>query len=119
MRVKKRDGSFEPVSFDKISKRLENLKIPNVDTILVAQKVIQGIYDGVTTVELDTLSAETAIYMSTSNPNYEKLAVHIAVSNLHKETPKEFNLSNMSQEVAEIFQKLPLPIAHSKEQGID
>lgn len=106
MRVKKRDGSLEPVSFDKILQRLTNFNIPNVDTTLVAQKVIQGIYDGVPTVELDVLSAETAVYMSTTHPNYEKLAVSIAVSNLHKETRADFAdlYQFMSSEVATIFQ---------------
>ena len=105
MRVKKRDGSLEPVSFDKITKRLNHFNIDHVNIQLVAQKVIQGIFDGVTTVELDVLSAETAVYMSTTHPNYERLAVCIAVSNLHKETKETFDTQFLSPEVADIFEK--------------
>lgn len=105
MRVKKRDGSFEPVSFDKITRRFERFDIKDVNVQLIAQKVIQGIYDGVSTVDLDNLGAETAAYMSTIHPNYEKMAVCIAVSNLHKETSEDFeNLYQyMDPEISKIF----------------
>ena len=53
-------------------------------------KVISGVYPGVTTVELDTLAAETAATMTTKHPDYAILAARIAVSNLHKETKKTF-----------------------------
>ena len=57
----------------------------------VTQKVISGVYNGVTTVELDTLAAETAASMTTKHPDYAILAARIAVSNLHKETKKTFS----------------------------
>lgn len=103
MRVKKRSGNFELVSFDKITRRFELFKIEHVNIQLVAQKVIQGIYDGVSTKELDNLGAETAAYMSTIHPNYEKLAKCIAVSNLHKETGTDFAYSYMSEEIVQII----------------
>ena len=54
-------------------------------------KVIAGVYSGVTTVELDTLAAETAASLTTKHPDYAILAARIAVSNLHKETKKVFS----------------------------
>lgn len=62
-----------------------------VDPWLIAQKVINGLYPGVTTVELDNLAAETAATMTTKHPDYAILAARIAVSNLHKETKKVFS----------------------------
>lgn len=91
MRVKKRDDKLENVSFDKILARLTRLSVGlSVNAVLLAQKVIQGIYDGVSTSELDTLAAETSAYMSTSHPDYDKLAARIAASNLQKETKDSF-----------------------------
>ena len=57
----------------------------------ITMKVIQGLYSGVTTVELDTLAAETAATLTTKHPDYALLAARIAVSNLHKETKKVFS----------------------------
>lgn len=57
----------------------------------ITMKVIQGLYSGVTTVELDTLAAETAATLTTKHPDYTLLAARIAVSNLHKETKKVFS----------------------------
>ncbi|KAF9943666.1 Ribonucleoside-diphosphate reductase large subunit, partial [Mortierella alpina] len=62
-----------------------------VDPAQVTQKVISGVYLGVTTVELDNLAAETAAYMTTKHPDYAILAARIAISNLHKETKKVFS----------------------------
>ncbi|KAI8988002.1 ribonucleoside-diphosphate reductase large chain [Mycotypha africana] len=62
-----------------------------VDPVAVTQKVISGVYPGVTTVELDNLAAETAAYMTTTHPDYAILAARIAISNLHKETKKVFS----------------------------
>ncbi|QPB44445.1 ribonucleoside-diphosphate reductase subunit alpha [Medusavirus stheno T3] len=90
--VIKRDGQPEPVSFDKITKRLRCLcdmqpaLSDAVDPILVTQKVVQGVYNGVHTSQLDDLAAETAVFMSTLEPDYAKLAGRIVVSNLHKDT---------------------------------
>jgi ribonucleoside-diphosphate reductase alpha chain len=90
MYVYTRSGDKEPVKFDKITERIRalcfDLKEEFVDPVLIAQKVIEGIYDGITTTELDQLAAETAAYLSTRHPDYSTLAGRIAVSNLHKET---------------------------------
>jgi ribonucleoside-diphosphate reductase alpha chain len=95
MFVIKRDGRRESVKFDKITARIERLSygldVNYVQPIEVAKKVITGIYDGVTTVELDNLAAETAASMTTTHPDYAILAARIAVSNLHKITSKSFS----------------------------
>jgi ribonucleoside-diphosphate reductase alpha chain len=90
MYVITRSGEKEPVKFDKITERIEGLAfeldLKFVDPVKVTQKVIEGIYDGISTKELDQLAAETAAYLSTQHPDYSTLAGRIAVSNLHKET---------------------------------
>ncbi|MCL4641781.1 MULTISPECIES: ribonucleoside-diphosphate reductase subunit alpha [Olivibacter] len=95
MYVIKRDGRSESVKFDKITARIEKLCYglnPDlVDPIDVARKVIEGLYDGVTTSELDNLAAETAASLTTKHPDYALLASRIAVSNLHKNTVKSFS----------------------------
>ena len=95
MYVIKRDGKKESVKFDKITARIEKLcyglNPALVDPIDVAKKVIEGLYDGVTTSELDNLAAETAASLTTKHPDYTLLASRIAVSNLHKNTTKSFS----------------------------
>jgi ribonucleoside-diphosphate reductase alpha chain len=94
MRVLKRDGRKEPVKFDKITARIEKLCYglsDYVDPITVAKRVVDGVYDGVTTSELDNLAAETAASMTIKHPDYANLAARIAVSNLHKSTKKSFS----------------------------
>ncbi|GCD80632.1 ribonucleoside-diphosphate reductase subunit alpha [Schleiferia thermophila] len=94
MYVIKRDGRKETVKFDKITSRIEKLCYglsPLVNPISVAMKVIEGIYDGVHTTELDNLAAEVAASMTTTHPDYAMLASRIAVSNLHKNTKKSFS----------------------------
>lgn len=95
MQVLKRDGRREEVSFDKITARLKKmsygLDTDYVSIIEVAKKVIMGLYDGVSTVELDNLAAETAATMATIHPDYALLAARVAVSNLHRETDKSFS----------------------------
>jgi len=95
MQVIKRDGHKEDVSFDKITARLRKmtygLDTNYVNLIEVSQKVIMGLYDGVSTVELDNLAAETAATMATIHPDYALFAARIAVSNLHKQTEKSFS----------------------------
>ncbi len=95
MFVVKRDGKSESVKFDKITARIEKLCYglnPSlVDPVDVAKKVIEGLYDGVTTSELDNLAAETAASLTTKHPDYALLASRIAVSNLHKNTIKSFS----------------------------
>ena len=95
MQVIKRGGKREDVSFDKITARIKKLVYglnPNyIDPIEIAKKVIQGLYDGVTTTELDNLAAETAATMAVAHPDYALLAARISVSNLHKNTDKSFS----------------------------
>ncbi|RKR81372.1 ribonucleoside-diphosphate reductase alpha chain [Mucilaginibacter gracilis] len=95
MFVIKRDGKKETVKFDKITARIEklcySLNPELVDPIDVAKKVVEGLYDGVTTSELDNLAAETAASLTTKHPDYALLASRIAVSNLHKNTIKSFS----------------------------
>lgn len=95
MYVLKRDGRQESVMFDKISSRIEklayNLDKDHLDPPAITLKVIAGLYPGVTTQELDNLAAETAATMTTQHPDYAILAARIAVSNLHKETKKNFS----------------------------
>lgn len=95
MLVLKRDGRRESVKFDKITARIERLcyglDLNFINPIIVAQRVIDGLYDGVTTEELDHLAAETAASFTTKHPDYAILAARIAVSNLHKKTSKSFS----------------------------
>jgi len=95
MYVIKRDGRRESVKFDKVTARIEKLSygLDNnyIQPIEVAKKVVSGIYDGVTTAELDNLAAETAASMTTKHPDYAILAARIAISNLHKNTLKSFS----------------------------
>lgn len=94
MQVVKRDGRHEPVMFDKITTRIQKLCYglnELVDPVKVAMRVIDGLYDGVTTSELDTLAAEVAATMTTTHPDFAQLAARIAVSNLHKNTKKSFS----------------------------
>jgi len=88
MQVLKRDGRRESVKFDKITSRIEKLSYgldaAFVQPVEVAKKVVSGIFDGVTTAQLDVLAAETAASMTTRHPDYTILAARIAISNLHK-----------------------------------
>jgi ribonucleoside-diphosphate reductase alpha chain len=102
MKVKKRDGSLEEMRYDKITKRISvlchDLNMEYIDPTFVTLKVTSGIYDGISTTELDVLAAETAAAMVTTHPDYAKLAGRLAVSNLHKTTPKKF-----SQSIKELY----------------
>ncbi|MFD0835010.1 ribonucleoside-diphosphate reductase subunit alpha [Mariniflexile aquimaris] len=94
MYVVKRDGRKEQVMFDKITARVRKLCYglnELVDPLKVAMRVIEGLYDGVTTSELDNLAAEIAATMTTAHPDYARLAARISVSNLHKNTKKTFS----------------------------
>jgi len=94
MNVLKRDGRSEPMMFDKITARVRKLCYglnELVDPVKVAMRVIEGLYDGVTTSELDTLAAEIAATMTVTHPDYALLAARISVSNLHKNTKKTFS----------------------------
>ena len=99
MFVIKRNGKRESVKFDKITARIQKLSYglsPLVDAIDVAKKVIEGLYDGVSTTELDNLAAETAASLTTKHPDYALLASRIGVSNLHKNTLKSFSETMLS-----------------------
>ena len=102
MKVKKRDGSLEEMRYDKITRRISSLcsdlNLDYVDPTYITLKVTQGIYDGISSTELDTLAAETAASMTTTHPDYAKLAGRLAVTNLHKTTPKKF-----SQSIKELY----------------
>jgi ribonucleoside-diphosphate reductase alpha chain len=94
MFVYKRDGRKEAVKFDKITARIQKLCYgldpKHVGPVNVAMRVIEGLYDGVSTMELDNLAAETAASLTTKHPDYALLASRIAISNLHKITKKSF-----------------------------
>ena len=144
MYVIKRDGRRESVKFDKITARIEKLCYgldPNfVQPVEVALKVVSGIYDGVTTAELDNLAAETSASMTTKHPDYATLAARVAISNLHKNTLKSFsgvikklyhyvdpktgeNASLISKEVYDIVRKnaafLDSTIIYDRDYGYD
>ncbi|XP_028032558.1 ribonucleoside-diphosphate reductase large subunit [Bombyx mandarina] len=93
--VLKRGGRMEEVHIDKITSRIKKLcyglNMDFVDPVCITLKVINGMYSGVTTVELDNLAAETAATMTTDHPDYAVLAARLAISNLHKETKKHFS----------------------------
>jgi len=95
MKVIKRDGSEEGVKFDKISARIKKqtygLDADYVDYLEISKKVISGIYDGVTSQELDNLAAETAASMTRVHPDYSVLAARIAITSLKKQTKKNFS----------------------------
>ena len=95
MQVIKRDGSREPLKFDKISNRIKKmtygLNNDFIDVLEISQKVISGIFDGITTEALDNLAAETAASLIPKHPDYSLLASRIAVSRLHKTTKKKFS----------------------------
>ena len=97
MRVIKRSGDEVEMLFDKVTKRISKLnqapefKVLNVQPDKVAQKVFTSMYDGISTSEIDNLSAEVAIGMITEHPDYETLATRIVVSNLQKNCPKTFS----------------------------
>lgn len=93
MFVIKRDGRKQAVKFDKITARIQKLCYgldAHVDPIIVAAKVVEGVYDGVSTSELDNLAAEVAAMLTTQHPDYALLASRIAISNLQKNTQKSF-----------------------------
>ena len=95
MYVVKRDGRPQPVMFDKITTRISHLchglDMKFIDPVVVSQAVVNGLFRGVTTSELDILASETAAYMSTDHPDYGKLAARIAISNLQKDTSSSFS----------------------------
>lgn len=95
MEVVKRDGSKEKVKLDKILNRIKKqcygLNMDYIEPMEIAKKVINGLYDGITSVELDVLAAETAASLTPTHPDYSLLAARICVTSLHKRTPKLFS----------------------------
>lgn len=98
MKVIKRDGTFQELSFNKVMYRLRKLTsdkslgvLNNIDSDIISQEVIKNIYDNVKTSELDEVSARLAIGMSTEHPEYSKLASRIIISNMHKNTTECFS----------------------------
>lgn len=92
MHVQKRNGDFQPISFDKIIWRVENLSDGlNIDPVVVAQKVIIQIHDKIKTSQLDELAAEICVSLATENLDYGKLASKIIISNNHKNTSPSFS----------------------------
>jgi ribonucleoside-diphosphate reductase alpha chain len=95
MEVIKRDGSKERVKLDKILNRVKKqsygLNMDYIEPMEIAKKVIHGLYDGISSVELDTLAAETAAALTPTHPDYSILASRICVTSLHKRTPKSFS----------------------------
>ena len=95
MKIIKRDGHSETLKLDKITNRIKKqtygLNTDYLDSLEVATKVISGIYDGISTQQLDILAAETAAALSYIHPDYSILAARIAITRLHKTTPKVFS----------------------------
>ena len=91
MRVQKRNGEMEAVSFDKVTARIRGACDGlSVNATMIAQKVLGSIIDGIKTSELDELTCVTAVSYITEHPDYGVLASRIAVSNHHKNTPATF-----------------------------
>ena len=92
MKVVKRNGSFEPISFDKVLGRIrkasKNLMV-NPDSL--AQQVLARIYDGVKTSEIDELTSQLAVSLSTNHPDYGTLASRVAISNHQRNTDSSFS----------------------------
>jgi ribonucleoside-diphosphate reductase alpha subunit len=105
MRVVKRSGRIEDMKFDNVTNRIKNLTYglsKNCDSSKVAQQVASSLYDGITTQEIDTLSAEICIGMITSDPDYEILATRIVASNIQKSAPNNFHIAMKKLAKAEI-----------------
>lgn len=124
MYVVKRNGTHEPVQFDKIQSRLETLKteqnLTNVDAASLAQTVVSGLYAGVTTEELDTLAAETSASRTYIHPDYSKMAAAISASNLHKKLkfePFSVKIAKLAAYVHPITNK-PAPLISTKHAQI-
>ena len=90
MRVRKRNGSLEPVDINKIVRAISRCcyNLPSVDTLRIATKTISGLYDGATTQELDKLSIQTAASLIFEEPEYSRLAARLAQSIHRKRGPQ-------------------------------
>ena len=126
MRVQKRNGEYEDVSFDKILKRIQSLCIGEefekklrIDPTLIAQKVCSEIYENVKTSQLDELSSQIAISMYTKNPEYGKLASRVVVSNHHKMTNSKFSTVIGELYENEIIQEYLYDLVKENSETID
>ena len=96
MKVIKRDGTEQPVYFDKITTRIEKIlnemecDTQSVDCVKISQKICGDVHDGISTSVIDELAAQTAMSMITEHPDYGELAARIVISNLHKNTSPNF-----------------------------
>ena len=111
MQVQKRDGSFQPVQFDKITERIKTFcNDLNIDPVAVAQQVISRLTDKITTEELDKLACDYCASLALENSNYLKLASRLAISNHHKKTPSTFKeaIEILSQNIDKLGCKCPL-----------
>jgi len=107
MKIQKRDGSFVAMKFDKITQRLKNLMTTEmkkaIDVELISQKVIDSLYDGIQSTEIDALVAETAVGMSTIQTEYEDLAARVIASSIRKQIPMTFSDAMWKLKEAEII----------------
>jgi ribonucleoside-diphosphate reductase alpha subunit len=107
MKIQKRDGSFVVMKFDKITQRLKNLMTTEmkraIDVELISQKVIDSLYDGIQSTEIDALVAETAVGMSTIQTEYEDLAARVVASSIRKQIPMTFSDAMWKLKEAEII----------------
>ena len=91
MRIIKRDGTEQPVSFDKVLKRIQKAaKGLTVQVDTLAQNIISQICDGISSSKLDELAAQLAASLSTLHPDYATLASRLTISNHHKNTEMTF-----------------------------
>ena len=107
MKIQKRNGSFVVMKFDKITQRLKNLMTTEmkkaIDVELISQKVIDSLYDGIQSTEIDALVAETAVGMSTIQTEYEDLAARVVASSIRKQIPMTFSDAMWKLREAEII----------------
>jgi len=107
MKIQKRNGSFVVMKFDKITQRLKNLMTTEmkkaIDVELISQKVIDSLYDGIHSTEIDSLVAETAVGMSTIQTEYEDLAARVVASSIRKQIPMTFSDAMWKLREAEII----------------
>ena len=93
MKVKKRNGNLVDMKFDSVTQRIFKLTdglSPVIRSDKISQQIISSMHDGISTSEIDTLTAEIAIGMITEDPDYEILATRIVASNIHKLVPNSF-----------------------------
>ncbi|MER3631313.1 MAG: ribonucleoside-diphosphate reductase subunit alpha [Blastocatellia bacterium] len=101
MRVRKRNGNFEPVDINKIVRAISRCtpNLPNVDVMRIATKTISGLYDGATTKELDKLSIQTAASLIFEEPEYSRLAARLLNQYIEKEVRNQ-EIHSFSQSIA-------------------